>query len=270
MHLSEIINNKFNQLTILYITSDTISLRRNKQRCIYLCDCGNRGESLVTNIIGNRKRSCGCERHKLKADGYSQRIDLAGSQYGNLKILHEIDPKIWSCQCTCGNQPIYTTEQILNYGIVSCGCKNKAKKSSGECVKNYLIRNYKYEAAINKNLPFELSKEQCEEFFQANCYYCASPPSCTLRMKQMTTSNKGRYNRSTPYTYNGIDRVDNSKGYTTENCVTACVNCNKAKNNRPLQNFINRAADIARYSVDWDQRYESTLQILRSLQKSKG
>ena len=39
------------------------------------------------------------------------------------------------------------------------------------------------------------------------------------------------------YFYNGIDRLDNSKGYTIENSVTCCGRCNSAKNDMSLLEF---------------------------------
>lgn len=37
----------------------------------------------------------------------------------------------------------------------------------------------------------------------------------------------------------GIDRVDNSIGYTIENCVSCCFTCNSAKGSKTAEEFIN-------------------------------
>jgi hypothetical protein len=37
---------------------------------------------------------------------------------------------------------------------------------------------------------------------------------------------------------NGVDRVDNSKGYTLENCKTCCYSCNSGKRDRPLECYL--------------------------------
>lgn len=45
------------------------------------------------------------------------------------------------------------------------------------------------------------------------------------------------------YVYNGIDRVDNTKGYTIDNVVPCCGICNMAKgklNQQEFQNWIKR------------------------------
>lgn len=43
----------------------------------------------------------------------------------------------------------------------------------------------------------------------------------------------------------GIDRLDNNKGYSPNNVVTCCFQCNRAKNNKDAKDFINWAIKIA-------------------------
>ena len=38
--------------------------------------------------------------------------------------------------------------------------------------------------------------------------------------------------------HNGIDRVDNSKGYHPENCVPCCKTCNIAKQSMSVEEFL--------------------------------
>lgn len=38
--------------------------------------------------------------------------------------------------------------------------------------------------------------------------------------------------------YNGIDRIDDSIGYTIDNCVTCCRTCNWAKGNKDYSEFL--------------------------------
>ena len=40
-----------------------------------------------------------------------------------------------------------------------------------------------------------------------------------------------------PFKYNGIDRINNSKGYTIDNCVPCCFMCNYSKNNHSLSDW---------------------------------
>lgn len=61
---------------------------------------------------------------------------------------------------------------------------------------------------------------------------------------------------------NGIDRVDNSVGYSTENCVTACWKCNRIKHTYNKEFFIEKCRIISSGSIapkgffsTWKQYY---------------
>jgi hypothetical protein len=40
------------------------------------------------------------------------------------------------------------------------------------------------------------------------------------------------------WTYNGLDRVDRSKGHTSDNVVSCCWDCNRAKGDMTKEDFI--------------------------------
>lgn len=46
----------------------------------------------------------------------------------------------------------------------------------------------------------------------------------------------------------GVDRVDNSKGYTKENCAPCCKDCNYMKKNHTVEYFLNHIMKIAQYN----------------------
>ncbi len=76
----------------------------------------------------------------------------------------------------------------------------------------------RYQAgAAKRGYAFELSIEQARVMFSAPCMYCHYPP-------------RGEFN--------GIDRVDNAKGYLPENCVPCCKWCNRAKGDGRLEQFM--------------------------------
>ena len=61
----------------------------------------------------------------------------------------------------------------------------------------------------------------------------------------------------------GLDRVDNEKGYSIDNVVTCCEQCNVAKSTQTYEDFIQQANDIAKrhplnkekLNVDWIKGY---------------
>lgn len=95
-----------------------------------------------------------------------------------------------------------------------------------EASKSSLYSRYKCDAK-RRNYKFELSKEEFLNLTSKNCYYCNSEPSNIEKSR----SNNG------DYIYNGIDRVDNDKDYTLDNCVPCCKICNRAKDVMSLKEF---------------------------------
>lgn len=79
---------------------------------------------------------------------------------------------------------------------------------------------YEYiRSAKKRKKCFELTKEQFKHLTSQNCIYCNKVPSKIYY--------KPRCNGE--YVYNGVDRKDNSKGYTLENSVPCCYACNTIK-----------------------------------------
>ena len=95
---------------------------------------------------------------------------------------------------------------------------NECKK----CCKKINFSNYIRNADI-KNLEFSLTYENYISIVEKECYYCG--------VKQ----EKG---------FNGIDRLDQTKGYVFENCVSSCKMCNYMKGSLSDDVFIKRSEHI--------------------------
>jgi hypothetical protein len=189
--------------------------------------------------------------------------DHSGEVFGRLTVLRSSGydahkNRLWLCQCACGKEivrPLY----LLRIGNTrSCGCLHdevrRSKKGAkfpqfslghGIAARNTVISYYKNRAK-NGGRTWNLTTEQAEAIFRADCHYCGKEPSHQMRAKKM---NGG-------YVYNGIDRIDNSKGYEPGNVVPCCRRCNMAKNDMPYEEFLDlvervyfrliRASEIAR------------------------
>jgi len=119
----------------------------------------------------------------------------------------------------------------------------------GEAGFNKWLRSYKNNAKSRK-LEFTLTSEQFRVIVQRNCYFCDAGP------KLRTWASPGHGHKSkesiehSSYRCNGIDRLDNDKGYTPINSVTSCGECNLAKGTKSLQEFIN-----------WIQKVHNNLEL---------
>lgn len=119
---------------------------------------------------------------------------------------------------------------LLNKTTKYCECFRKEKREVA--VVNSLFWIYKQEAK-KRNLEFNISFQRFSEITKQNCIYCNVPPSKTHKRTGVDGS----------YTYNGIDRKDNTVGYLEGNVQPCCFICNMAKSNNTEEDFL-----------DWSER----------------
>ena len=93
----------------------------------------------------------------------------------------------------------------------SCKSCERARENS----LNGRYRSYKRNAK-QRNIEFNISKEDFAKLVSDKCRYC------------------GEYGNP----YNGVDRVDNAKGYTASNCVPCCEWCNKIKMTHTMEEMV--------------------------------
>lgn len=148
-----------------------------------------------------------------------------------------------------------TKKPISNY-CGSCGCSlavRKPKVPFSERRINRLFTSFRTRAR-RRNLVSNLSKALFTELVDSDCYYCGNEPA-----------NKEN-DRGKVYIYQGIDRVDNSKGYEVDNVVPCCIVCNKMKKAMGQEEFLLHIHKIAaRFSTESPQSdfsYESCESIL--------
>lgn len=185
----------------------------------------------------------------------SKLIDLTDKVFGRLTVINRAKnakqgQARWSCICICGNNTVSTSRSLLVGTTRSCGCLNKetiskkmtgkspvTKKAYKESSFNHMYRNYQY-GAKKRNLKWNLTKDQFKQLTSSICYYCGIEPYNEYRS---TKSFNGFY------IYNGIDRVDNNKGYVPENCLPCCKFCNRAKFNLLSSEFIENIKRIYKH-----------------------
>lgn len=166
----------------------------------------------------------------VKSKAGQRLIDLTGLKIGHLTVLKRGKNlyKIvrWLCRCDCGRIKEAISQNLREGRTKSCGCcadrkghPGYTRLKSGESTFNKFYKTLKYWAA-RRNLTFELSREKVYTLCKSPCFYCS-------RSKIQTLQTKTGYG---VFTYNGIDRVDNGAGYTNDNIVTCCADCNRMKN----------------------------------------
>ena len=112
------------------------------------------------------------------------------------------------------------------------------RRAKGAANGHRVYRSYKHNAE-RRNLSFDFNEDDLIAMTQAPCHYCGEKGSNVYNEK----GSNGIFR------YNGIDRVDSSKGYSINNCVPCCKMCNVAKSTRSVNDFLTWAHRVYSHSV---------------------
>lgn len=166
--------------------------------------------------------------------------DIAGQRFYDLTALY-IEKKgkyqgaKWRCKCDCGNECIVYGGHLRAGKRKSCGCRSRNRIR--ETSINLVFSLYKTKAR-KRNISFDLSRNEFEDYIFRTCFYCGEEPSNYLR---------GHESGIRKIEYTGIDRVDPSKGYEKNNCVPCCFICNRAKSDLSLNEWLSYVKRISSY-----------------------
>ena len=214
-------------------------LRNSNNNYYALIKCEKCGcEKLVNyyNFINGKQRKCPTCRY----------YDLIGTVIGNTEIL-DIDHieyitresgkkteyrPYYKVKCTkCGHihVKLYNKTNWLNYK----GCQ-RCMASFDDPKLNRIKNAYKSNAKV-RNISWELTDSEFLELVTKSCVYCGHTQE-----------------------YNGIDRIDPSKGYTVNNCVPCCGWCNTMKLDHSLEEFLQHITNI--YNFQKEKQGSTTIE----------
>lgn len=177
----------------------------------------------------------------LRGTMQQPRINLINKRFGSLVVIsrtqHDKKNKAqWFCKCDCGNTTIATGHDLRRGHRKSCGCKFFMRKDDTTC--RALWGTYK-SLAGKRGYEFSLPYEDFKLLTQLECHYCGGKPSQII---------EGRKEWYPKFIYNGIDRVDNFKGYIYGNVVPCCKLCNRFKSNYTVGLFIDHCKKVTEFN----------------------
>lgn len=184
----------------------------------------------------------------MSQKGFTQ--DLLGQRFERLLVIQrapnrgftETHPEgrvYWVCRCDCNTEKVIAAQDLRSRRTRSCGCLQRESRCRpyGEAAFNLKLAAYRRDAK-NMHRCFHLSIEQFRELITQNCFYCGAVPS------QVSKCPGGK---NGTFVYNGIDRKNQSEGYTIENCVPACKACNFMKGHKlSFEQFVKQCIAVAR------------------------
>ena len=83
---------------------------------------------------------------------------------------------------------------------------------------------------------FSLTLDEFIKLIDSPCFYCGLAPSNKIKGR-LYKNEKEFVNDNHFFLYNGIDRKNNTLGYTQTNSVSCCKLCNQAKNSLSIKEF---------------------------------
>lgn len=207
-----------------------------RKRALVRCQCGKEFAVGIGSLTRGKTSSCGATLCSTRGNNLLQK------RFGHL-VVEQLAPEkcnsrgelMWICKCDCGNLKRVKGSYLLNAGVSSCGCKTSILRSLShrKSIEDLLTNSQwcAYTAsAKSRNLIFTLNKDDFRNLLFKNCTYCGVKPYAIFVRSFID-------GKSETVAWNGIDRVDSTKGYTPENCVTCCKICNAAKSNLTYEEF---------------------------------
>lgn len=184
------------------------------------------------------------------------KTDHTGKQIRNFTVITKTDRKkkrpngrsyfIYLCKCSCGKDfESNASEFEWRFGCNDCSKKHHYDKvvenmqktlsanpsrrtalsvlspaSKGNIKGSYAnyIVNWIKGTATKRNLIWNLDSVDVFYMIQESCFYCG-------------------HSVNFPDTRNGLDRIDNTKGYIPGNVVACCFTCNIAKHEMTIDEF---------------------------------
>jgi hypothetical protein len=174
----------------------------------------------------------------------------SGDRFGRLTVqgFHHNDKRHrrhYTVICDCGVSKTVQGTLLRAGNTKSCGCGKADAYAKRRIPGNHseitaIILGYKRHARA-RGFSWNLTRAEVEAIVVRPCFYCGSPPQ-NVKIHKNTVA---------PFAYSGIDRVDNTLGYSVGNVAPCCRICNRAKETLTLQEFAEWANRIAAMADQW-------------------
>lgn len=173
-------------------------------------------------------------------------FDLTGQKFGRLTVVDRGVNKgrsiAWNCYCDCGMEKLVTTSNLRSGSTTSCGCiKTERLKNNNPRITHGKARSPTY-------ISWQSMKTRCSNPSHKHFYNYGGKGigyDSSWELFENFLSDMGER----PHGYT-LDRIDNSKGYSKENCRWASRQ-DQAKNTSTVKNLTFNGKTMC--MLDWSK-----------------
>lgn len=205
-------------------------------------------------------------------------IDLKGQRFGHLVVVQKSESKIykngsaaWDCVCDCGKQIVARSDKLRGGKTKSCGC----------LIAEMLVENRTTHGKSGSRLYHVWSsmKARCnlvtdhryKNYGARGIKVCDEWIDDFQAFYEWAVANG--YNDEAPFGQCTIDRIDNEKGYSPDNCRFVTIQ-EQQKNKRPMASQQSRKEleliRLIREGSDPMHSLEVAIKAVRNLPKIEG
>ena len=239
--MQNLIGKRFGKLTVLSRATSILGGKSKRKHTAYncICDCGKSAIVKTVNLNRGSTKSCGC----IIRNGRSLK---PGKKINRLTTISYKDGK-WFCLCECGNHIEVKTNTLNNNNTKSCGClKSEVSKNKSDALiagrrqfePRIASARRVWKAYYYRDKDCNILFDEFIELSQKSCFYCGIEPNTKYNyFSTISSRSSTKAEKEGLFVYNGLDRIDSGKPHTLDNVVSCCYVCNRAKNNRNVDDF---------------------------------
>ena len=231
---------------------------KNLGNNIWELKCNNCGKNFATSAssLARYRKSLPKYCKFCEPEQHVSRKYKPGTIINFFELIEFIGSNNWKVKCTkCGKEQIQTLSNIKRLKGSSCFyCKHPdvqtiiidKKRIHYKDIGQRMFENYRSKIISDNNKggkykEWELTQDEYLSLVYGNCHYCGKAPS---DKNQWNIGHNKRKSDLQPIKINGIDRLDSNKGYTLDNCVSCCSECNQLKSTLSVDVFIQKIKEI--------------------------
>jgi hypothetical protein len=182
----------------------------------------------------------------LKAGSRRKYCLSSGTIFGRWTIMQYHGPDGYTCRCVCGTVRVVRRQTLVTGESQSCGCwaieigrsrgQNQARTTNLRA-----LFSMTYRRAARHRHTWCISFKGFRSLIFQPCHYCGVVGTNLKKAE--------RKDGLGSFYYNGLDRVNYTKGYFATNVVPCCKVCNRAKSDMTLQDFQAWLEQLITYST---------------------